>query len=283
MLFDACVVEEIIDSAARNLAAATRDTGASAEVQGLVIQTARVLRDDLLQMLSRIAQGFDAERRKLDLDMRRIGEASERIMVEQHQLVEERKSLDDEMLKQFITRPAPSIQAETRHLVELKLEKNQLANARSELVEDRRQLALTISRISVERTQLAEQARDLELERQYLLEWNDRAKQHILESRTRSMQEVRLLEDTRHTMNEDLQRLAQDANQLVMYRNQMDVELRYRGLNLQRLQCGDRCIGDPVTSPCQLAPSQFKPARQPSLEMHGRLDELYMDAKTWQC
>lgn len=239
-LFDARAMEELVDKAARDLAAATRDSGASAEMQTLVIRTARALRDDLLQMLCRARDALEAERHRLECDSHDIAAARERLRAEQLQVAEQRKRLDDQSLQQFITRPDRTGEPDMKRLLE---EKCRLAADCRQLGEERRHMslvntdmALADTGIRAERQQLAEEARALSLDRQNLqAEWQRKWLQltHHETAQRGVAEEMQALVDERRWLDVERCRLAEEANQLSLCSRQLDQDRQCFAQGLQ--------------------------------------------------
>lgn len=298
-LFDAGAVENLIDSAARDLTAATRGYDASAEMQASVIRIARTLRDDLIKMLSQVRDTFAAEQQRLDRQSQDIAGTRDRLRAEQFYVAEDRKRLDDEMLQQFIAKSDASIESERWRLAE---EKSRLADERRALDEERRHMALVDTGVGVERMQLAEEARDLASERQHLVEewrhhWLKLAHTNCQLAQGVAVKEVQALADERRWLHIERSRLAEEAHQLSMRSRQLDEERQYlalefsfqghhrRGVEMEWLQLAkDRRLtpsyhSAPLGMMEDAGPLLFEARRQSFPKVCGRLDELHEQAQ----
>lgn len=293
MLLDTHALEELVDRAARELAAVTRDMGATAEQQASVLRRAHALRDDILRMLYQTKDAFDAEKRKLEQDARKLAAAQEKLQAQRSHAAEDRKRLDDEMLQQFIARSDFNVESERKRLLE---EKCRLEEERRQLAEERRCMALADAGVGVERVQLAEQARALAMERQYLLEewrhhWLHLAYAHHAMTHSTAAQEVQALADERRWLDVERWRLADEANRLRLRSRELE-ELRYIARNAAfasqlrpwMQEKRDYSLhGDSWCFPAGWQKSELLPVLTARTHLperdYGRLDELHEEAK----
>jgi len=305
MLPDARSVEQLVDTATRELVAATRGSDASAEMQASVIRTARALRDNLLEMLSQARACLDEAQQRVERESRALTQAQERLRADQQLAAEDRTRLDDEKLRRFIAKSDASSDPEARHVAEerqrLVDERGQLTLERQQLVEERRQIALAGAGDVVEQVRLAEEARVSALARQTFLEgWIHRIQMasvsHI--SDQAPTHDARSLADERRQLDVERLRLAEDTKHLELRAKQVEADrlcleqqlnfLAKRGPQMEGLLFAkDPQQAAGCAAPLQrckeesrLLPSVVR--QQLGLERWGRLDELHAETRTWQ-